>query len=628
MTMPALLPALIPTGDASPPPPPPPPLTPPTISAQAICGCCDCELPGELPAIELTVTNPNVGNIVGPADASFEGTIGSAAGTTCLLSDSTDFALDGSHSLKIQFTGTGSETECSVLLGPYPLAPSTVYTVMANLIAGQSGCAVEVDLQYYDISNTLLGELTATGSDGTTSWLPDPGVSTNGESPVDTDHGYVKVTLSGLPPALLPPNPITVTPHGTTGTTPYGYKVTATNALGETLPSPQGVTGTGNASLSGTNYNILSWSAVTGATGYVAYRGQEPTCAELAAAFATCADVLDTFSECVDLYTLFFGSFLEIGTTSSTTFNDTGLTAAPPGPPDENTTGVSHYLDEVGVMDGVADAWTIVPQGLLTILRGDGNYVRGASPLFPLQLAASETITIDDFDAPYGLPATYTASVTAGGGSSGPSTPTLPVEMGQAPDTCALWKRTGWAKDKDETHTLLRWLAGIGQMLNKVDGISRDSFDAEGNVAPSWSTVLDINRCPTYALPWLGQFVGARLPPGLRDDQQRYIIENSPGWMRGTPVAILAAANRFLLPGYVATLVERDTSPYHLTIGVPTAGVVGDATCLALSLSFPSCASLLGAFATCADLWAGTAAVIDSIEGAIPAGLVAAISFS
>ena len=57
MTMPALLPALIPAGDPAVVPPPPPPLTPPTISAQAICGCCDCELPGQVPAIELTVTS-------------------------------------------------------------------------------------------------------------------------------------------------------------------------------------------------------------------------------------------------------------------------------------------------------------------------------------------------------------------------------------------------------------------------------------------------------------------------------------------------------------------------------------------------------------------------------------------
>ncbi len=622
-----VLPALIPSGADAPLPPPGPPLTPPTVTAKALCACCDCEMPGDRPAIELTITNPNVGNLVGPADASFEGTTGSAVGATCLLSSSTEFALDGTHSLQIRFDGTGAESECSVLLGPYPLSPSTLYTVMANLLAGEVDCAVEVALQFFDILGDLLGEISASGTDEITEWLTEPGLTANGTSPPATDHGYVKVALSGLPPALEPPDPVTVTPQGTTGSTPYGYKVTSTNALGESLPSPEGVTATGNASLSGTNYNALSWGAVTDATGYVIYRGAEPTCAELAAAFATCADVLDTFSECVDLFTLFFGSFLEIGTASGTTFDDTGLTAAPPGPPTENTTGVSHFLDEVGVMDGVAAAWTITPPGSITVLRGDGNYVRGASPLFPLVIAADESVTILDYDAPYGLDATYTAAVTAGTASSGPSVPTAPVEMGQAPDTCQLYRRLGWAKDKDESRILLRWLSGIGEMLQTVDSIGGPQVLADGSVAPGWTQVLDVNRCPTEILPWLGQFVGARFAPTLRDDEQRYLIENSPGWARGTPAAILAAANRFLLPGYAATLLERDTSPYHLTIEIPDAGVEGDATCLALSLAYPSCASLPPAFDTCADLWRGTAAVIASIEGAIPAGLVAELSF-
>lgn len=207
------------------------------------------------------------------------------------------------------------------------------------------------------------------------------------------------------------------------------------------------------------------------------------------------------------------------------------------------------------------------------------------------------------------------------------SPPSNTVTMFEAPDTWQLWNRLGWAQDKDDTRLLLKWLAGIGQMMNKLDSISRDSYDTEGNVAPSWSTVLDIDRAPTYALPWLGQFVGARFPATLRDDQQRYIIMHSPGWSRGTPAAILAAANQYLLTGFVATLVERDTSPYHLAIEIPDAGVEGNATYESLFLSYPTYASLITEFATYGDLWGGTAAVLDAIAGALPAGLVAAISF-
>jgi hypothetical protein len=73
---------------------------------------------------------------------------------------------------------------------------------------------------------------------------------------------------SGGLPGATPP---TVVPTGTAGTTHYGYKVTATNAAGETLPSTEGTTTTGNAALTGVNYNALTWSAVAGATGYKVY---------------------------------------------------------------------------------------------------------------------------------------------------------------------------------------------------------------------------------------------------------------------------------------------------------------------------------------------------------------------
>lgn len=68
--------------------------------------------------------------------------------------------------------------------------------------------------------------------------------------------------------ALTTPNAPTVTPTGTTGSTAYSYKISAFNAQGETIASSAGTTTTGNANLSTTNYNQLSWSAVSGAVGY------------------------------------------------------------------------------------------------------------------------------------------------------------------------------------------------------------------------------------------------------------------------------------------------------------------------------------------------------------------------
>ena len=68
--------------------------------------------------------------------------------------------------------------------------------------------------------------------------------------------------------ALTTPTGLAVTPTGTTGSTSYSYRVSAVNAIGETLACVSVATTTGNATLSATNYNAITWSAVSGATGY------------------------------------------------------------------------------------------------------------------------------------------------------------------------------------------------------------------------------------------------------------------------------------------------------------------------------------------------------------------------
>jgi hypothetical protein len=296
--------------------------------------------------------------------------------------------------------------------------------------------------------------------------------------------------------------------------------------------------------------------------------------------------------------------------------------------------GETVYIDEFGIFPGIYHGpWQLpVADDLsvsIAVLRDDGQYVIGASPLNPIECPdGASQITVNDFTAPYGLSIIYTAVTTvATVGSSAPSLPSLPVTMGQAPDTMELYSRIGWAADQDASGLLLKFLAGIGNMLQAIDSISRDSYDTDYEIAPSWSTVLDINRCPTEALPWLGQFVGARFPTNLRDDQQRYMIEHVPGWSRGTPAAILAAASLFLLPGFVPTLTERDTSPYHLTISIPSGAVVSDATYGSLWRSYATYSDLEAAFATYADIWAGDDAIESAILDAIPAGLVCAVDF-
>lgn len=77
--------------------------------------------------------------------------------------------------------------------------------------------------------------------------------------------------------AILPPINVAATAAGSTGVTPtdYGYIVTAVNANGETNGGIEAVV-TGNATLDPTNSNVVTWTAVTGATGYRIYRRTLP----------------------------------------------------------------------------------------------------------------------------------------------------------------------------------------------------------------------------------------------------------------------------------------------------------------------------------------------------------------
>lgn len=71
---------------------------------------------------------------------------------------------------------------------------------------------------------------------------------------------------------LASPSAPTITNGGTAGTVSYSYAVTAYDGVGETLASSNGTTSTGNAALSATNYNTITWTEIPGATKYKVYR--------------------------------------------------------------------------------------------------------------------------------------------------------------------------------------------------------------------------------------------------------------------------------------------------------------------------------------------------------------------
>jgi hypothetical protein len=82
--------------------------------------------------------------------------------------------------------------------------------------------------------------------------------------------GTVVVGNTTLLP-LTTPTGVTVTRIGTAGSTTYGYRVSAVDGRGETLASSTVQITTGNATLTGGNFNRVTWNAVTNAVSYKVY---------------------------------------------------------------------------------------------------------------------------------------------------------------------------------------------------------------------------------------------------------------------------------------------------------------------------------------------------------------------
>lgn len=101
-------------------------------------------------------------------------------------------------------------------------------------------------------------------------------------------------------------------------------------------------------------------------------------------------------------------------------------------------------------------------------------------------------------------------------------------------------------------YALAYYVATIGRMFQIVEDYGRDT--SEG---PGWSQAVDITRCPTGGIPWLGQFVGATVDTSQSDAEQRFQVQNNQGWQRGTPASIAAAASRFLTGTKSVILTER-----------------------------------------------------------------------
>lgn len=105
------------------------------------------------------------------------------------------------------------------------------------------------------------------------------------------------------------------------------------------------------------------------------------------------------------------------------------------------------------------------------------------------------------------------------------------------------------------------YIDALTKLMEEIDSLARDD-----NSYPGWSAIVDINRCPDEGIEWLGQFVGVVIPAGTTDADARTLIISQQDKLRGTPGAIIRAAQLHLTGTKQVTLRERFGDPYFLQV--------------------------------------------------------------
>lgn len=244
----------------------------------------------------VTVTGNNIGSNSGD---------GIDVGAN-IAADSSYNTIDGNNIYNNGGSGSGDGIEVGGISG------STANNISGNNITDTAGTGYAIQLTSHAV-NTYLSGNTYSGTGAST--ISDAGTGTiyanqqdasgnlinksqGGGFTIGASSATASLTLQGgivnsqLP---VPTLSSTVTNVGTAGTTTYRYQITALDGTGETTGSTIQQTTTGNATLSGTNYNTITWTAVPGAVQYNIYRCTGTGCTP--AKLATVAGNVTTYND-------------------------------------------------------------------------------------------------------------------------------------------------------------------------------------------------------------------------------------------------------------------------------------------------------------------------------------------
>jgi energy-converting hydrogenase Eha subunit B len=143
-------------------------------------------------------------------------------------------------------------------------------------------------------------------------------------------------------------------------------------------------------------------------------------------------------------------------------------------------------------------------------------------------------------------------------------------------------KQRPWASSD---HQLL--LIAFGAMFEQIAHlVNEQGDDSDADFVPGWGVLFDPDLCPTWALPYLGQFVGVGNLVGVPDATARALIKSQPRHRRGTPRSIVQAAAATLTGTQTVVLTEFYLGdPYQLSAVTYTAETPDPSVTLAAMLA-------------------------------------------
>lgn len=145
-----------------------------------------------------------------------------------------------------------------------------------------------------------------------------------------------------------------------------------------------------------------------------------------------------------------------------------------------------------------------------------------------------------------------------------------------------------------DTEPLTTYVGALSSPFQLVEDWASDTDTDE----VGWSLLVDVDRCPVEALPWLGQLVGIEVNTSLSEADQRAQIQNEASWRRGTVEAIKSTPVPYLTGLKTVIIRERNT---HACPSQPAYGLT---------------------VVTYADQTPDSAAVLEALLTQKPAGII------